>query len=57
VADGFQPTAEEIADLSRLICTANRRVDQRLHPSGYSVGANARGDADQTIMHVHIDII
>lgn len=57
VADAFDLTPDEIADMLQLIRSARDRIDRALRPSGYNVGVNIGRDAGQTVMHVHIHVI
>ncbi len=57
VPDVFDLTADEIADILRLIRSARDRIDRTLRPTGYNIGVNIGRDAGQTVMHVHIHVI
>src|SRR5262249_53870903 len=57
VANLFDLSAEEIADMLSLIRSSRERIDRTFRPSGYNVGANVGRDAGQTVMHVHVHVI
>jgi diadenosine tetraphosphate (Ap4A) HIT family hydrolase len=57
VPDVFDLTADEIADILRLIGSARDRIDRTHRPTGYNIGVNIGRDAGQTVMHVHIHVI
>jgi diadenosine tetraphosphate (Ap4A) HIT family hydrolase len=57
VADAFELSGDEIAEIMRLIQAARRRIDAEYRPDGYNVGVNVGKDAGQTIMHVHVHVI
>lgn len=53
VPDSFDLTADEIADILRLIRSALDRIDRTLRPTGYNIGR----DAGQTVLHIHVHVI
>jgi diadenosine tetraphosphate (Ap4A) HIT family hydrolase len=57
VADVFDLTANEIADILHLIGSARVRIDRTLRPTGYNIGVNIGRDAGQTVMHVPVHVI
>jgi diadenosine tetraphosphate (Ap4A) HIT family hydrolase len=57
VWDFFGLSAEETADVMRLVQSAKRRLDRDLDPAGYNIGINNGGAAGQTVMHVHVHLI
>ena len=57
VEDVFVLSAEEVADILRLINAVKIRIDRGFLPSGYNIGVNIGRDAGQTVMHVHIHVI
>ena len=57
VADWFDLTAEEAADLLAAAYDAKVELDSELHPDGYNLGVNAGVAAGQTVMHVHLHLI
>jgi diadenosine tetraphosphate (Ap4A) HIT family hydrolase len=57
VADWFDLSAEEVADLLTATRDAKVVLDSELHPDGYNLGVNAGVAAGQTVMHVHLHLI
>jgi diadenosine tetraphosphate (Ap4A) HIT family hydrolase len=57
VADWFELTPEEMADLLAAAHDAKIGLDSELHPDGYNLGVNAGVAAGQTVMHVHLHLI
>ncbi len=57
VADVFDLTADEVADILHLIGSARDRIDRVHRPTGYNIGVNVGRDAGQTVMHLHVHII
>ena len=57
VADIFDLTGVEIAEIMQLIQSARQRIDRTLQPAGYNIGVNVGRAAGQTVMHVHIHVI
>lgn len=57
VADWFELSGEEVADLLSAAHHAKGVLDSELHPDGYNLGVNAGVAAGQTVMHVHLHLI
>jgi diadenosine tetraphosphate (Ap4A) HIT family hydrolase len=57
VADIFDLSAAEIADILELIQSTRRRIDRAMQPTGYNIGVNVGKDAGQTVFHVHVHVI
>lgn len=57
VADAFDLTPDELADVLYLMQSARARIDRTLQPTGYNIGVNVGRDAGQTVMYVHIHVI
>jgi diadenosine tetraphosphate (Ap4A) HIT family hydrolase len=57
IPDVFDLTADEIADILRLVRSARDRIDRTLRPSGYNIGVNVGRDAGQTVMHLHVHVV
>lgn len=57
VANWFDLTAEELADLFEAARVAKVALDSELHPDGYNLGINAGVAAGQTVMHAHLHLI
>lgn len=53
----FDLTADELADLHRVLQSVREKLDTNYGPTGYNVGANAGADAGQTIDWCHIHVI
>ncbi len=56
-ADFFELSAEEQADLWRLVAELRETLRHELRPDGFNVGLNAGRAAGQTVMHVHVHLI
>ncbi len=57
VASPFDLTAQEAADIAKLVWMTRDRLDVSSHPSGYNLGVNVGTDAGQTVMHMHVHVI
>jgi diadenosine tetraphosphate (Ap4A) HIT family hydrolase len=57
VADVFDLTPAEIADMLQLIQSTRKRIDGTRQPAGYHLGVNVGIAAGQTVMHVHVHVI
>jgi diadenosine tetraphosphate (Ap4A) HIT family hydrolase len=57
IADVFELTKAEIAEMLRLIRSTRERIDCSHQPAGYNVGVNVGVHAGQTVPHVHIHVI
>lgn len=57
VADFFELSAEEQADLWQLVAELHETLRHELRPDGFNVGLNAGRTAGQTVMHVHVHVI
>jgi diadenosine tetraphosphate (Ap4A) HIT family hydrolase len=57
VADFFQLTAEEQADLWLLLARLRDRLFREYSPDGINVGMNVGEAAGQTVAHAHVHVI
>ena len=57
VADFFDMTATEKADVLALLDRARQHIDAEFHPDGYNIGVNIGRAAGQARMHVHVHLI
>jgi superfamily II DNA or RNA helicase/diadenosine tetraphosphate (Ap4A) HIT family hydrolase len=57
VAEWFDATPEEQAELLRAIAVAKATIEMRHRPDGYNVGINIGRAAGQTVFHLHVHII
>lgn len=57
VADFFQLTPEEQADLWRLLARLRDRLFREYSPDGINVGMNVGEAAGQTVAHAHVHVI
>jgi diadenosine tetraphosphate (Ap4A) HIT family hydrolase len=57
VPDFFALSAEEQADVWRLVGEVRVDLDRRFAPDGFNVGLNAGRAAGQTVDHAHIHVI
>lgn len=57
VADFFALTAEEQADVWRLVAEVQRDLAERHAPDGFNVGLNVGAAAGQTVGHAHVHVI
>src|SRR5262245_60760154 len=57
VADFFDLSPAEVAEMHELLCEMQRRLQAAHSPNGYNVGVNVGVTAGQTVMHVHIHLI
>jgi diadenosine tetraphosphate (Ap4A) HIT family hydrolase len=57
VADFFALSAEEQADVWRLVAEVRVDLARRFAPDGFNVGLNAGLAAGQTVDHAHIHVI
>jgi len=53
----FDATAEERADMMRLLELARESLEQEFRPAGYNIGINDGPAAGQTVLHMHIHLI
>jgi diadenosine tetraphosphate (Ap4A) HIT family hydrolase len=57
VSDFFALSAEEQADIWRLVAEVRLDLERRLSPDGFNVGLNAGRAAGQTVEHAHVHVI
>lgn len=57
VADWFEATPEEQAELLRAATVAKAVIETRYRPNGYNLGINAGAAAGQTVFHLHFHVI
>ena len=57
VPDFFALSAEEQADVWRLVAEVRLDLERRLSPDGFNVGLNAGRAAGQTVEHAHVHVI
>jgi diadenosine tetraphosphate (Ap4A) HIT family hydrolase len=57
IADLFGLTAQEQADVWRLVAAVRYRIQDELRPDGFNVGVNVGAAAGQTVDHAHVHII
>jgi diadenosine tetraphosphate (Ap4A) HIT family hydrolase len=57
VRDFFALSAEEQADVWRLVAEVRFDLERRLSPDGFNVGLNAGRAAGQTVEHAHVHVI
>lgn len=57
VADWFEATDEERADLMSLVSRARDRLQREIRPDGFNIGINCGRAAGQTVFHLHVHLI
>ena len=57
VADYFELSPEEKADVWSLVDRGRALVDEQYTPDSYNVGINCGRTAGQTVMHAHVHLI
>jgi diadenosine tetraphosphate (Ap4A) HIT family hydrolase len=57
VADVFDLSEAEVADMLRLVYSSRLRLDKERRPSGYNVGINVGQTAGQTVLHAHVHVM
>lgn len=57
VANYFDLTPEEIAEMQALMQKIKSQIDKDFHPDGYNIGINVNAAAGQTIFHIHMHLI
>jgi superfamily II DNA or RNA helicase/diadenosine tetraphosphate (Ap4A) HIT family hydrolase/HKD family nuclease len=57
IADWFDATPEEQAELIRAIDTAKATIERQYQPDGYNIGINIGRAAGQTVFHLHVHVI
>lgn len=57
VADFFDLSQPEQADIWRLVAELKARLDRERAPAGYNVGVNVGAAAGQTVWHAHVHLI
>ncbi|MDR3567222.1 MAG: HIT family protein [Syntrophobacteraceae bacterium] len=57
VADWFEATPEEQAELMAAIDVARKNILARFSPDGFNLGVNIGEVAGQTIFHLHLHVI
>ena len=57
VADFFDLSQAEQADVWRLVAEIKARLDKERAPAGYNVGINVGAAAGQTVWHAHVHLI
>ena len=57
VADFFDLSQPEQADIWRLVSELKVRLDRERTPAGYNVGINVGAAAGQTVWHAHVHLI
>ncbi len=57
VADLFSLTADEQADVWRLVAKVRDRIFREHRPDGFNIGVNAGAAAGQTVDHAHVHVI
>jgi len=57
VADWFEATAEEQAELWSAVEAVRKLIEQNHQPDGYNVGFNCGRAAGQTVFHLHLHVI
>ena len=55
--DFFALSAEEQADVWRLVSKVRADLERRFAPDGFNVGLNAGAAAGQTVDHAHVHVI
>ncbi|MEU4445024.1 HIT family protein [Actinosynnema sp. NPDC050801] len=53
----FDLTDEEAAEAYRMVKLAQRMLDSKYHPAGYTIGVNEGRAAGRTVDHLHIHLI
>ena len=57
VADLFDATDAEAAEVWQAMRNAAAELTKRYHPDGFNVGVNVGSAAGQTVMHLHLHLI
>lgn len=57
VADYFDATTEEKAEILELLERARAWLRKKHSPDGYNIGVNCGSAAGQTVMHLHVHVI
>ncbi|MBF0244707.1 MAG: HIT family protein [Planctomycetes bacterium] len=57
VADYFDTTDEERAEITAMLSRLKRHLDERFRPNGYNIGVNCGESAGQSMMHLHVHLI
>ena len=57
VADFFDLSQPEQADIWRLVSELKTRLDRERAPAGYNIGINVGAAAGQTVWHAHVHLI
>lgn len=57
VASVFELTAEELADLWKLLVEVRFSLVEQFHPDAFNIGLNDGEAAGQTIPHAHIHVV
>jgi diadenosine tetraphosphate (Ap4A) HIT family hydrolase len=57
VTSFFDASAEERAEMMRLLELARESLEQEFRPAGYNIGVNDGPAAGQTVPHLHIHLI
>ncbi|MET8257752.1 HIT family protein [Micromonospora sp. NPDC005553] len=53
----FDLTADEVADIHKLLLDAKAYLEREFNPDGYTVGWNVGIVAGQTVQHAHLHVI
>ncbi|MGW4115085.1 HIT family protein [Actinosynnema sp. NPDC004786] len=53
----FDLTDDEVSEAYRMLKLAQRMLDSKYHPSGYTIGINEGRAAGRTVDHLHIHLI
>jgi superfamily II DNA or RNA helicase/HKD family nuclease/diadenosine tetraphosphate (Ap4A) HIT family hydrolase len=57
VADWFDASPEEQAELLRAVAVAKASIEMEHRPDGYNIGINVGRAAGQTVFHLHVHVI
>jgi len=57
VADLFELSQPELADLLALVVVTKERLVEAHHPDGFNIGVNVGAAAGQTVPHAHVHVI
>lgn len=57
VASIFDLTADELAELWRVVAQVRQQLADEFHPDGFNIGVNDGTAAGQTVPHAHVHVI